>query len=220
MSRAAATRFRGFYASSVDRLTVRASERASVLDVGGDSDETPRWMIVDRDGARLERFRAKPWQTVVVRDDGFISLGGGVSLLQGAGGEVEIKNRSARDLVAAVLKVPGKDAVVFARIRDGELVSSRAGAPLPSAIGKAVVGRSRHTLDAGHFSAELDKHATGIGAAWQALEALCDDTDWWPEDVPVLIAQVDGGEGKMVDSGLRVDVDRVLLRVVGWGGVR
>jgi hypothetical protein len=35
----------------------------------------------------------------------------------------------------------------------------------------------------------------------------------------VLIAQIEGGEGKTNDSGLRVDVDRVLLRVVGYGGV-
>jgi hypothetical protein len=43
--------------------------------------------------------------------------------------------------------------------------------------------------------------------------------DWWPEDVPVLIAELDGGESKLRDSGLRVEQDRVLLRVVGYGGV-
>jgi hypothetical protein len=35
----------------------------------------------------------------------------------------------------------------------------------------------------------------------------------------VLIAQLDGGEGKLTDSGLDVEIDRVLLRVVGFGGV-
>jgi hypothetical protein len=219
MPRAAATRFRGFYASSADRLTVRASERSSVLDIGGDVRETTRWMVVDRDGARLERFRAKPWQTVVVREDGFISLGGGVSLVAGAGGEVEIKNRSARDLIAAVLKAPGKDAVIFSRIKDGELVSAKAGEPLPSVIGKGFAGKSRHSLGVTHFAARLDAIASGLSPAWQALETLCDDTDFWPDDVPVLIAQLDGGEGKLSDSGLRVDVDRVLVRVIGWGGV-
>ena len=34
-----------------------------------------------------------------------------------------------------------------------------------------------------------------------------------------LEAQLDGGEGKTSDSGLSVDVDRALVRVVGWGGV-
>ena len=45
------------------------------------------------------------------------------------------------------------------------------------------------------------------------------DIDWWPDDVPVLLAQLQGGEGKVTDSGLRLDLDRVLVRVIGWGGV-
>jgi hypothetical protein len=60
----------------------------------------------------------------------------------------------------------------------------------------------------------------GAGAAWQAFDQLADNSvAWWPDDVPVLIAQLEGGEGKPTDSGLRIDSDRVLLRVVGWGGV-
>ena len=37
--------------------------------------------------------------------------------------------------------------------------------------------------------------------------------------MPVLIAELDGGEGRSQDSGLRLDLDRVLVRVVGYGGV-
>jgi hypothetical protein len=36
--------------------------------------------------------------------------------------------------------------------------------------------------------------------------------------VPVLIGQLDGGEGRVSDSGLRLDSDRLLVRVVGYGG--
>jgi hypothetical protein len=36
--------------------------------------------------------------------------------------------------------------------------------------------------------------------------------------VPVLLAQVEGGEGRTSDTGLRLDSDRVLVRVVGFGG--
>ena len=39
-----------------------------------------------------------------------------------------------------------------------------------------------------------------------------------PDDVPTLIAQIDGGEGKSQDSGLRLESDRMLVRVVGFGG--
>jgi len=43
--------------------------------------------------------------------------------------------------------------------------------------------------------------------------------DFWPEDVPVLVGQMDGGEGKLTDSGFPLEADRALLRVVGVGGV-
>ena len=39
-----------------------------------------------------------------------------------------------------------------------------------------------------------------------------------PAGVPVLFGQLDGGEGRVSDSGLRIDSDRVLVRVVGYGG--
>jgi hypothetical protein len=75
-------------------------------------------------------------------------------------------------------------------------------------------------LSVGSFHDAVEEHAKGAGAAWEALEALTGgDADWWPNDVPVLIAELEGGEGRSQDSGLRLDIDRVLLRVVGYGGV-
>jgi hypothetical protein len=44
------------------------------------------------------------------------------------------------------------------------------------------------------------------------------DVEWWSNQVPVLIAAIDGGEGQLSDSGLKTDYDRLLLRVVGTGG--
>ena len=40
-----------------------------------------RDLLVDRDGLRLERLREKPWEVQVVREDGFLNLGAGVSLI-------------------------------------------------------------------------------------------------------------------------------------------
>ena len=45
-----------------------------------------------------------------------------------------------------------------------------------------------------------------------------DERDWFPANVPVLLAQIDGGEGDDSDSDLSIDIDRVLVRVVGYGG--
>jgi hypothetical protein len=220
MPRAATTRFRGFFAASSDELVVRATERSGVLDVAGESADVPRRLVVDRDGVRLENFRAKPWQTVVVRDDGFIGLGGGISLVE-RDGDLWIKNRAARDLLAVIVKPPGKPARFFDRVADGAAVMASKGRALPPSVGHLAPGGPPFApLDAASFAATVDGAARGLGDAWKALEAVANhQTDWWPADVPVLVAQLDGGEGKMVDSGLDVEMDRVLLRVIGWGGV-
>jgi hypothetical protein len=220
MPRAMATRFRGFFASSSEELVVRATEREGVLDVAGESADVPRELVVDRDGLRLEKFRAKPWQTVVVREDGFISLGGGISLVE-RNGDVWVKNRTARDLLGAIVKAPGKSPMFFDRVPDGGSVAASRGKPLSTSIGRLTpAGPTWAPLEAASFAPNANSVARGLGDAWQALEAIANhQTDWWPRDVPALIAQLEGGEGKTIDSGLNVDMDRVLVRIVGFGGV-
>jgi hypothetical protein len=218
MARASITRFRGLYGARSDDLTVRAA-RGSVLDVLGEPDEVMRDLVVDRDGLRLEKLREKPWEVQVVREDGFTALAGGVSLVQGTDGRLALKNRCARDLLSVVVKAPGQDFVYFPKIADGETVSVSRGRSLGSAPPGAS-SSGNHMLSASSFHDAVEEHAKGAGAAWEALEALTGgDADWWPNDVPVLIAELEGGEGRSQDSGLRLDIDRVLLRVVGYGGV-
>lgn len=220
MSRASATRFRGLYASSASELVVRASSHNAVLDVHGDAEETGRVLVVDRDGARLEGLRAQPWEVVMVREDGFVDIGGGVSLVRDQDGSIAVKNRTARDLVGALLMVPGENAVYFRRIKDGERVSARSGEVIYGTRPTYGFGSPNAALGSGNFRSRLDADVAGLGSAWAALEASVGaSVDWWPAQAPVLIAQLDGGEGKTVDSGLEVDQDRVLIRVVGHGGV-
>jgi hypothetical protein len=221
MERAAATRFRGLYASSSRDITVVPTSRSSLLEVTSGDDYVERTLVVDRDGARLERLRTRPWATIVVREDGFASLAGGISLTRDESGNVVVKNRSAHDLLGAVLKAPGHSAVAFGRIKDGASVRERDGSAtaLSPALPKAGTYGAYHPLSASVLTPELDRHVEGLGAAWKALEELAPDTDFWVDDVPVLIAQLEGGEGKTRDSGWTVDVDRLLVRVVGWGGV-
>ncbi|HTA92974.1 MAG TPA: hypothetical protein VK745_25525 [Polyangiaceae bacterium] len=217
MAEAAVTRFRGLYGSAADDLTVRAA-RGSVLDVVGDPDDITRDLVVDRDGLRLERLREKPWEVQVVREDGFVNLGAGVSLLHDAAGGLSIKNRSARDLLSVVVKSPGQGLAYFAKIADGQTVSVQHGHWLGHIAPASSAGS--HPLSLDTFRTDIEAHAKGSAAAWDALETVAgSEVDWWPDDVPVLLAQIDGGEGKTQDSGLRLDVDRVLLRVIGYGGV-
>ena len=154
----------------------------------------------------------------MVREDGFMALGGGVSLLRGADGLVTIKNRLGRDLLGVVL-APGssRNARFFIRIKDGEAVPESAGQALSLTLGSPL-GRS--ALSLGPIKERLDSCSKGLSNAWDAIEgATTRNVDFWPGDVPVLIGQLDGGEGKLVDSGLPLEADRTLVRVVGEGGV-
>jgi hypothetical protein len=218
MTRAVATRFRGLYASSARERVVMASARGNVLDVAGDAEETGRHLVVDRDGARLTNLRGRPWEVVVVREDGFIGLGGGVSLLRAADGSVTIKNRLGRDLIGVVLMPGGtRGARFFIRIKDGETVAEGVGQPLTIMRGGSL-GRTPLNLDP--VKDRLDGGVPGLSSAWEAIEsATTRNIDFWPEDVPVMLGQMDGGEGKLTDSGFPLEADRTLLRIVGEGGV-
>ena len=160
-----------------------------------------------------------------------MSLGEGLSIVPTPGeASLTVVNRTGRDLRGAILKMPAGDPRYFARIRDGEKVSSQAGRELgttpeerswitnierPSAAGTLDV----HPLDASSLRPLLERDAPGLVEAWSALEATAGQyVDWFPPDVPVLLAQLDGGEGRTSDSGLRLESDRLLVRVVGYGG--
>lgn len=210
-SRAAATRFRAFFTASSDSLLLRPTEQGAVLDVVGANDGAgERSMVVDRDGARIQGLRARPWETVLVRENSTARTGGGISLVE-AGSSVTVKNRLGRDLIGVVLVHEGR-AVHFARIADGTAVAFSDGKALTAWT------PTKTDISAYGFRSTVDADAAGLGAAWDALSSAAGTRSWWPSDVPTLIGQIDGGEGRTSDAGLTVQEDRVLVRVVGWGG--
>lgn len=225
MSKAGVRRYRGFFASASRSLTVRATDPGSVLDAATESlAGASRSLLVDRDGVKLDGLSTVPWETVVVREDGFVSLGGGVSMVPEPDGDMTIANRTARDLRAVLVVTPeGKKrprrAYVVDRLRDGTRVRVSEGREVAFSPWKGSrVGLTHSDLAA--IREDLDKESRGLYSAWAALGEACgSNVEWWPDDVPVLLAQVDGGEGRSTDSGLVLDRDRVLLRVVGFGGV-
>jgi hypothetical protein len=222
MSRATATRFRGFFTRAPNSLAVRGSDRGSVLDVAGDDASADRRLLVGRDASLLEQVQTKPWQPMVVREDGFIALEGGVNVVPAPGGDIAITNRMTRDLLGVVVKPPDRAAVLLKRLSGGQTLLASQGQTLASPIGlaKRTGPLGLHALGAKGFAEDLDRLAGGLGASWRAFESLSPDVDWWPNDVPVLIAEIDGGEGYEFDAGLTLESDRVLLRVIGWGGAR
>jgi hypothetical protein len=231
MTKGAAQRWRGFFSSRAKELTVRTTDGSSVVSgaaIEGALDHEDH-LLVDRDGARLVDVAALPWQTVVVREHGFASLGDGIALLRDGAG-VTVINRSGRALRSMILRLADGSMVYAPKLEDGATLASSAAMPLAaSGLWSSWLARVNtttragtielHSLAADALKARLEADAPGLGEAWSAIDdAAGIAVDWFPDGVPVLLGQLDGGEGRSVDTGLRVESDRLLVRVVGFGG--
>jgi len=214
--RAVAHRFRGFFVASGTELSVRTTDAASVIRRSRTApDESEQTLFVDRDGSRLVDMQTQPWETLVVRENGFASLGSGISILPTeGGGDATIVNRTGRDLRGVIVHVPGRALTYFSRIGDGESVLASSGRPAPISTVTGV-----GAFEASAMNDLLNPDARGLGEAWVALlGAAAKNVDWFPFAQPAVLAQLDGGEGTTSDSSLRLESDRALVRVLGWGG--
>jgi len=224
MSRGAVHRFRGFFASQTRAMRVRASEPGSVLDlVAADSrDQGDPVLRLDKDGTSLENLTSLPWQTVVVSEDGFTELGGGVAVREQADGSVVVANHTGHRLKNVVVWAPKADASWFANVDPGETVLSTSGRTVfvPSSRSTGTAGtRTVHEIDASRFQTLLGHAGEEMTVRWSAMSSASgSSTDWWPDDVPVVIGEIEGGEGVKTDATLRVESDTMLFRVVGEGG--
>jgi hypothetical protein len=214
MSRGASVRYRSFF-TDTELMTIQPTLRQSLLDVLGPRDQVPRTLEITARGAQIKGLRHRPWQTVFVREDGLMTLGNGVGLVRDQG-KLALVNRTGHDLVAVLLHVPGGDLRFFPRVvrnskvwaTNGELVRVATGGP----------SNRIHDLDLLELRHRLEQVAPGAASAWNTLQSLTHRAvDWWPTDVPVLLAQVDIPVGGR-DAGLPMQDNRLLLRVVGYGG--
>jgi hypothetical protein len=223
MTRGAIRRYRSFFTPVAQQVRVGASSPQalpSLVEEGGAS------LRLERGGVELQGVSVLPWQSMVVREDDIVPLGGGVSLTLDPGGVVRVTNRLGRDLRGALVWAPGNGLYLLASVRDGASALATDGlllsrpAPTTEHIGPTSGGMDIHPLQRSLFSRDLERNTEGLGAAWESLEDLSSGRhpDWWPEGQPVLLAQIDGGEGATSDLGLRIFKDRALLRVVGYGG--
>ena len=213
-------RFRGYYAASSSEMTVWPWSRGSVLAVQGERGDRGR-LVIDGEGLRLEGVSLEPWETVVVREDGVVDLGMGVALLPAGTGDVRVVNRSGRALVGLILKTPRSlDQLYLARLADGEAANSTDFTAAGTANGRSSGTATRPVTAPDFYAVERHFEAVdpGLSDAWQAVSRAAPDTDWFPRDVPTLLAALEDGEGQSSDGGYALEVDRVLVRVVGFGG--
>ena len=226
MERGTARRWRGFFVPTSRELTVRTGSGASVL--GSelmDHGEPPVDKLrLDRDGLRLVDLNVRPWETLVVREDGYVDLGGGVAIHRDQSGDVVVTNRTGKRLRGVIVWDPGAtagDTYFHEALDDGQSVATSA-----MTVARGVAAGSPHSgttidFDVYVIDDELDRAAAGLSDAWMAvIDGIPWRKGWFTSTVPVVLAQIEGGEGKTQDSGLVLDSDRLLLRVVGLGGTK
>ena len=160
---------------------------------------------------------------MVVSEDGFADLGAGITVRSRPDGSVVVTNHTGRKLKDVVVWAPQTDASWFASIDAGATVVSTSGRTLFPPAGRLTVSagtRSVHELDASRFRSTLGADAADeMTTAWAALAAAAGNSvDFWPDDIPVVMGEIVGGEGVHADAGLRVESDRLMFRVVGEGG--
>ncbi len=232
MSRGVAHRFRGFFSGATKELTVVATDRTGVLssegrDPSGDT-ESGAELVIDHDGARLEHVASIPWQTVLVHERGLASLGAGITVTTtGNANDVIVKNRTGKPLRSVVIVLPDRSVRYVPTIADEGRIDTRGLEEKASfSTWKARLattlrsGRTDvHPLSANWLAEALRTDDPSSGAAWLAAEStVTNSVDWFPLGVPIVLATIQGGEGRATDAGMNIDQDRMLVRVVGWGG--
>jgi hypothetical protein len=216
MPRAAITRFRAFSAESYAATDIGSTEADSAIAPVSPEHDTRARIVQTAAGTRLERVTSKAWKTLLLREEGIVDLGSGIALTLDQG-TLTVSNRSNRDLLGVVVRAADGQTYFYDVIHDGERLAM-ADSNAVQVIGAPA--RAVHfPLLIHNFDWRMDELSPGLAVAWRALEALRPgEVDWWPPDVPVLLGQLSGGEGRATDSGYPIESDRVLLRVVGYGG--
>lgn len=221
MGKGTIRRYRGFFSSAAQRTSIQASSDRGLLTLL--SNDSAEIVHVDRNSVELRQVSILPWKTLVIREDDLLSIQGGVSLVPSQG-DVRVVNRLGRSLRGVVIQVPDRGLYHLKGIQDGESVLATSGEFLTdSGISTVTWGsESIRTLSVELFSTQLDTDSKGLAKSWGAFLSISQGfpMDWWPEGQPVLIAQVDGGEGVTHDQGLPIVQDRTLIRVVGFGGAQ
>lgn len=226
VTRGPVQRFRGFFTSQSRTLSVGSTDAQSVLRVAtsDSSSGDASALRLDRNGASLENITSLPWQTIVVREDGMLDLKGGVAVAMAPDGSVDVANHTGSVLSHVLVSVPGDGVHYFPKLVDGQRVHGADGALAFSYAARRLSsagGVSVHELGATLMASGISgKDGEALSRTWQPMEtAFGESVDWWPDTVPIVLGELEGGEGAKRDGTLSVESDRLLVRVVGKGGV-
>jgi len=221
MTRATGVAYRGFFASRAEPLVLRGLGPGAMLARNEDRDVAPETYRVTRDGVVLEDVTALPWQTLVVRESGYLrDLGGSVDVKDLGGGSFQVHNGLPSALKDVVLGY-GPRATYWRTIPAGATVTLAEGRALSSTYRETVSYTPTPTHPLGPYrlgtglpNDDLER----LRQTWTLADDLAHGGDFWPDGIPVLVGEIADVEHAATDSGLRLESERVLLRVVGLGG--
>ncbi len=219
--RASGLSYRGFFASRAEQLTLRAHGPGAMLARLEVGESSPDHYRLDREGLALENMAALPWQTVVVQESGFLyDLPGAVSVRRQPNGELHVKNGTTHALKDVVLGM-GSHATYFKTIAPGAVVKEADGQRLGPSYRETATYATPivHRLQSYLLrNAVPGPDGERLASTWELAETAAAGSDFWPDENPVLIAELDAPDRAKDDSGLVLESERVLVRVVGEGG--
>lgn len=215
-TRGTATTFHAFYVADPSTIEVSASRPVDSVHVVEPAIDGSA-IEIDRGTIAIRGVRAHPWQTIVVAEEGRKEIPGGI-VLEGTGDRLRLINKTPWTLEQVVLHPEGT-ATVPARSRYFESVAP--GASVRADEGIAVDRRIRPlVVEPGNGLGRIRQSTEAL----EALDALVAEwsktsyapSDPLPPDLPIATAIVRGDGGSI--SGLSVEKEATLLRVVGLGG--
>lgn len=213
-SRATGVLYRGFFTNRRERLDVRALGPTSSLSRLENGDTTADHLVADGRTLTLSDFIALPWQSSIVRETGYARDLGGTVDVERRDGRLFVHNGLATTLVDVIV-AEGDTARYFAVVPAGATIDSSEGTRLPE---HRSTSATVHDLAAYRLRGNLpDPVADRVSARWQLAEGLARGADFWPDENPIVLAEVEGAPAVRDDSGVPLEGDRLLLRVVGTG---
>jgi hypothetical protein len=162
----------------------------------------------------LGGFESLPSQTVLVREDGVVDLGGPIDITREPGALV-VHNRTPATLRNVLLKSETNEWYFTKSIPTGERWSAAKGPDTPAAL--TSWGSAK---DVGFHFQDFGFHRIfgdmTVGETWAAIDENDGQANrWFPTDTPVLLATTD--DDVALDSGFAVESAQTYVRVVGFG---
>jgi hypothetical protein len=209
-------RARGFFTPSDTEVVVGALRDGNSLSAPRSVEYDPT-LEVKGDALTLGGFESLPSQTVIVREDGVLDLGGPVDILRDADGALIVHNRTPTALQNVLLKSDTGQWFTTPKIPAGERWQADAGATAPAAL-SSWSSRTHGGLDRPFEDYTFHRifGAPSVGEGWSAIDGNdAQGNRWFPDDVPVLLAMVDEPVDR--DSGFAIESAATYVRIVGFG---